>query len=53
MPWKTIVVDCIDSFHFTYLKLEACEVYMQIYANWDANSYHESWNLPLEEELHH
>lgn len=56
MPWKTIAVDCIDSFHFTYLKLEAYEVCMQIYAKWDANSHFEPWALALpfpQEELHH
>lgn len=47
MPWKTIAVDCIDSLHFTYLKLEAYEVYMQIYAKWDANSYCEPCVLAL------
>ena len=47
MPWKTIVVDCIDLFHFTCLKLEAYEVYMQIYAKWDANSYCEPGVLAL------
>lgn len=48
MPWKTIAVDCIDSFHFTYLKLEAYEVSMQIYAKWMQIHIvsHESWHFP-------
>ena len=46
MPWKTIVVYCIDLFHFTCLKLEAYEEYMQIYAKWDANSYCEHYPPP-------